>query len=352
MLESIQSHNLNHGGRNRAEQSPPLPKPGSRRVLWVALSALLVALLVAGCGKKEDSAAPPTAPPTPPPAAANTAETPAQEQTQPAAAEEPAVAAEALGVADLYKEARAAMNDNRMVAPAGNNALEYYLRVLSLQPDDSIAIDALREIFPFATGTAEDQINQGNFNEANRIMGLLAKADPSNYALTILRSKLDAKRRLVEREQAQLAQREAAAAALAQQAAAAAAPAPEPAPAPAAPAPAPAPVAPAPAPVVAAPPPAPAAPVGETRDARVLVPPQPSYPAAAVRNRQNGWVEVEFVVGVDGKVGDAHVIASEPRGVFDREALTAVKRARFEPRLVNGEPRSSTLKRRIEFKLN
>jgi protein TonB len=80
----------------------------------------------------------------------------------------------------LYKAARSAMGESRMAAPAGNNALEYYLRILAKQPDDSGAKDALRELFPFATGTAEDQINQGNFDEATRIMNLLSKADPSN----------------------------------------------------------------------------------------------------------------------------------------------------------------------------
>ncbi|MBN8728215.1 MAG: energy transducer TonB [Xanthomonadales bacterium] len=272
----------------------------------------------------------------------------------------PVAVSEDLSANELYKQARSAMSDNRMVAPPGNNALEYYLRIIALQPDDANAMDALRELFPFATGSAEDQINQGNFDEASRIMGLLAKADPSNYALTILRSKLDARRRLAEREQAQQAQKEALAAAQAAAAAnpqaAAAAPA---APTEEAPAPVPAPTAapartqvatatPAPA---ATPPPAPA-PVGETRDARVLVPPNPTYPVAAVRNRQNGWVEVEFVVTADGAVRNARVTASDPRGVFDREALSAVQKAKFEPRLQNGQPQDSTLRRRIEFKLN
>ena len=39
------------------------------------------------------------------------------------------------------------MADNRMVAPPGNNALEYYLRILDKQPDNTNAKDALRELF-------------------------------------------------------------------------------------------------------------------------------------------------------------------------------------------------------------
>jgi len=279
-----------------------------------------------------------------------------------------AAAADDLSINDLYKAARAAVGENRMVAPPGNNALEYYLRILAKQPDDSSATDALRELFPFATAGAEDQINQSNFDEATRIMGLLAKADPSNYTLTILRSKLDAKKKQNDRDQQQLAQQAAAAAAraagapqapgtapagtpAATDAAAAAAPAATtPAAAPAA--------APArevaratPAPAVAPPPPA-EEPAGESRDVRVVTPPQPSYPAAAVRNRQNGWVEVEFTVAADGSVQNAKVVGAQPARTFDREAINAIEAARFEPRLDKGKPVAATLRRRIEFKLN
>lgn len=276
------------------------------------------------------------------------------------------VASEDVSVGELYKQARAAMKDNRMVSPEGSNALEYYLRILAVQPDDANAKDALRELFPFATGSAEDQINQGNFDDANRIITLLGTADPSNYALTILRSKLDARKRQGERELAQQAQKEAAALAAAARntasgttasAAAEAGSTPETAPAgapnptevaSAAPIPV---VTPPPAPR-AAPAPEPVAPVGETREARVVVPPNPSYPAAAVRNRQNGWVEVQFTVEADGSVKAAKVTGSEPRGVFDREAVAAVQKAKFEARLEKGVPVASTLRRRIEFKLN
>lgn len=277
----------------------------------------------------------------------------------------PAPAAE-LTVDQLFKEARTAMADKRVASPPGNNALEDYIKVLDKQPGDASATDALRELFPFATDTVQEQINSGNYDEANRIIGLLAKADPSNYTLTILRSKLDAKKKLDERDQQQLAQKAAAAAALAAQKSAAPTAASETAPAnpagtpeantaEAAAAPAAAPKAPpkvarsTPAPV-AAPPSAPAAPVGETRDVRVVKPPQPVYPAAAARNRQDGSVEVEFTVAADGSVQNAKVVSSSSR-VFDSSALSAIKGAKFEAKLENGQPVASTLRRRIDFKL-
>jgi protein TonB len=275
-----------------------------------------------------------------------------------------------LTVDQLYREARKAMNENRMASPAGNNALEFYLKILAKQPDDSGAKDALRELFPFATGTAEDQINQGNFDEANRVIALLAQADPSNYSLTILRSKLDAKKKQIDREQAAAA---AAAAAKPQAPGATAQPnaastaTTTPAETPAAGA-APAANAPAvpaeetasatPPPAAAAAPrptpppaPAPASSGGETREASVTSPPVPVYPIAAARNRQEGWVEVEFTVAADGSIQNAHVTGSQPSRIFDREAIAAVQRAKWQPRLENGQPVASTMRRRIEFKL-
>jgi len=303
------------------------------------------------------------------PAAPSATTTPsASTSATPDAAEIPAPEAGAaeLTVDQLYKEARSAMSDNRMVAPAGKNALEYYLRIVAKQPDDTGAKDALREIFPFATAGVEDQINQGNFDEAARIMALLAKADPSNYTLTILRSKLDLKKKQNDRDLAQKAAQDAATAAAAargpQAPAAASGTTPTTAEASAAPAgstgaptaatPA-AEAAPKPTEVAkATPPPAPVAPpAGESHDVSVLTPPRPSYPPAAVRNRQDGWVEVEFTVGADGSVQNAHVTASEPARVFDREAVSAVQRAKFSPKMENGQAVASTLRRRIEFKL-
>jgi protein TonB len=298
------------------------------------------------------------------PAGGTSATTAPADAAQAAAAAVDAPVADTLSVNDLYKEARTAMSENRMVAPPGKNALEYYLAILARQPEDAGATDALRELFPFATGSAEEQINSGDFDEADRIMTLLAKADPSNYTLTILRSKLDSKRKQNERELALKAQQEAAAAAAAARVQTAPAAGAETGTATAsttgattpaaatAPASAPTQVAsttPAPA---AAPPPAPAPePVGETRDARVVTPPRPAYPPNAVRNRQNGWVEVEFTVTESGDVQNVRVVQSDPARVFDREAIRAVQQAKFEAKLERGQPVSSTLRRRIEFKL-
>jgi|KBSMisStandDraft_5_1062788.scaffolds.fasta_scaffold47384_1 protein TonB len=283
-----------------------------------------------------------------------------------AAAEAPPVVPD-LTPEQLLKEAGAAFREQRFVAPPGNNALEYYLKLLEKQPNNQTAKDALREMFPFATGAVETTINAGGLDEATRVINLLSKADPSNYTLTILRSKLDAKKKQVDRDQA-VATAAAAAAATrqTQQQAAAAAPAAA-APATAAPAPAPAAAPPPAAETAAAPPPAPrpasttasatpapapAAPAagGDTRAAEVVKTSPPDYPPDAVRKHQEGWVEVEFTVMPDGSVSNATVVNANPARIFNSAALRAVERWTFKPRTDNGTPTQEKMRRRIEFK--
>lgn len=271
---------------------------------------------------------------------------------------------EAMSVNQLLSEARRAMNEQRLLAPAGNNAFEFYLKVLQKQPGNQVATDALRETFPFAANTAEQAINQRDFNDAQRQIDLLAKADPANYTLTILRSKLDAQRKLQDREQqlaadkekaTQLAAQKAAAdkaeadrqaelktqqaaaeqARVAQQARQAQAQQAEAARQPQTAAPA-----------------AAAASADTATHAAVLVKnTAPRYPTAAMRSNQEGWVELSFTITPAGDVSDVKVVDAQPRHVFDRAAMDAVSRWKYQPATQDGAPVASTKRQRIEFKL-
>lgn len=305
------------------------------------LPVALLGLIVAACG---GNAPPPAAPAKP---AAPTATAAAPAAGAPAAA--PAPAPE-MTVDQLLKAANTAFGEKRYVTPQGNNALEYYLRALAKDPKNNIAESALREMFPFATGEVEQEINAGNLDEASRVIDELAQFDPSNYTLTILRGKLDAKKKQAEHDQqvAAAAATAAAAKAAAEQKAAAqaaAAPAPEPATA--------APPKPAPPPVEkpVAPPPVAAAPAPVTTPAQLLKSVAPSYPPEAFRSHRQGWVEVQFTIAADGKVTNAKVTNAEPTRVFDQAALEAVRRWTFKPRMVDGKPVEEQATRRIEFKL-
>ncbi|MBU6199482.1 MAG: energy transducer TonB [Xanthomonadaceae bacterium] len=305
------------------------------------LPVALLGLIVAACGGN----APPPPAPAKPAAPAATAAAPAAGASVAAAAPAPEMT-----VDQLLKAANTAFGEKRYVTPQGNNALEYYLQVLAKDPKNNIAESALREMFPFATGEVEQEINGGSLDEASRVIDELAKFDPSNYTLTILRGKLDAKKKQAEHDQqvATAAATAAAAKAAADQKAAAqaaAAPAPEPAAA--------APPKPAPPPVEkpVAPPPVAAAPAPVTTPAQLLKSVAPSYPPEAFRSRRQGWVEVQFTITTDGKVSNAKVTNAEPSRVFDQAALEAVRRWTFKPRMVNGKPVEEEATRRIEFKL-
>jgi len=258
------------------------------------------------------------------------------------------------GVTELLKRARASVAQQRLLSPAGDNAVEWYLRVLKQEPGNPVAQDALRELFPFAANAAEQTIGQGNAAEAQREIELLARADPRNYTLTILRAKLQAQVQVVEDQRRKEEQQAQAAAQKAQarpaQAPASTAPVVATAPAPP-PASHPTPVA---APETTPPPaPRPAMPVAATAASTLPVLTrrvEPYYPDDARRTRRQGWVDVRFTVEADGSVSHAGVIGADARNVFDRSALTAVERWQFNPGTRNGAAVPMEVKQRIEFR--
>jgi len=304
-------------------------------------ACLLMAAALGACSKQEEAApaATPAATPADKPAAAPVPATP------PA----PAVAAtvQAMGADQLRDAASRALRENRMYAPAGDNAMEYYLALRDKLPDDASVASALTDLLPYTIIAAEQAVTREQFEEAQRLVALVEKADKSAPALPRIRQSIttgqqtvakrseaedarakaeaearvqqqqqqqvaqqaaeaEAARRLAEQQEAArqaAAQREAAEAEAARQAAARqqaqAAQAATPAPA--------------------------------QRSLRPISMPAPRYPPDALRAGTAGEVLIEFTVGTDGSVTDARVLRANPARTFDREALNAVRRWRFEP---------------------
>jgi len=310
----------------------------SKGKLRLLAPALLLTTLVA-CSGKDEPAAPAAAPATPAAAA-------------PAA---PVVAdkVQAMDTQQLRDLASAALRDNRMYAPAGDNAMEYYLALRDKLPDDVSIKSALTDLQPYTLIAAEQALSREDFTETQRLIALVEKVDPTAPALPRLKQGVTgsmqvAERRTVEEadkakkdaetrakqqvEQQRLAQQQAAEATAAQQlaakqeaarkdserleaerqaaarreaeqrsaaqAAAQQAAAPKPAAAPA---------------------------------LRAVSTPAPRYPADALRSGTSGEVLVELTIGTDGSVTDARVLRATPARTFDREALNAVRRWKFEP---------------------
>jgi len=275
----------------------------------------------------------------------------------------------ALGTDELLQRARDAMTAQRLLAPAGNNAFEFYLAVLQHEPGNRVAQDALREIFPFAAKGAEQIIDTGDDAEAQRQIDLLTRADPQNYTLTLLRAKLQAQRTAEAQPPPAVNRRESMPAPAGKQAPAAA-----PAPVPvtnavATPAAKPAttsassgqalaqlnvqatPVEAAPSSAVR-PRPSITATASVGGSAPVLMHRvEPAYPPEAKRTRRQGWVDVTFTVQPDGSVVGVAVADAEPRYVFDRAALSAVSHWQFSPGTQDGKPVAAQVRQRIEFRL-
>jgi TonB family protein len=64
----------------------------------------------------------------------------------------------------------------------------------------------------------------------------------------------------------------------------------------------------------------------------------PEYPAAALQKGIEGWVQVQFTIASDGTITDPIIIDHSPTRVFDRAVLTALKKSRYRPQLLDGEP--------------
>jgi protein TonB len=77
----------------------------------------------------------------------------------------------------------------------------------------------------------------------------------------------------------------------------------------------------------------------------------PLYPPRARMRRIQGHVQVEFVVGIDGKVRSVEVTDSIPEGVFDAAALRAVKQWQFKPGAKGGQPVPVRVRQNVQFTL-
>ncbi len=309
------------------------PRATTSKPAFRALAVLVLACAVGACKKEAPTDAAATAPAV---------------TTQVAAPPPAAVAAKvaAMSAEQLRDAASAALREQRLYAPASDNAMEYYLALRDKQPNDPAVASALTDLMPYALIATEQSIGREDFIEAQRLYALMEKTDAQAPALPRLKQSIAAQQQAVaqravdqaaksaedakklaeqekqrqleqqktqqlaaqqqaqkqasEREAARIAaEREAAERATAQQQASAAA--------------------------------KPAAVQATASELRAISTPAPRYPPEALRAGQSGDVQVEFTVGIDGSVTAARVVRANPPRVFDREALAAVKRWKFQP---------------------
>jgi protein TonB len=82
----------------------------------------------------------------------------------------------------------------------------------------------------------------------------------------------------------------------------------------------------------------------------VRVPPQ--YPLRASERGIEGWVEVQFTISRTGTVKDPFVLNAQPQNIFNRSALRAIRKWKYNPKIEDGEPvERPGVKVRLTFQL-
>jgi len=327
------------------------PRGSQRRRVVAAALVLALGAALAACKKEAPATDAASASGTPTPAAAPTPETVVSAEVS------------ALSPEQLREAASKAYQESRLYAPGGDNAMEYYLALRDKQPADAGVSSALVDLLPMTVIATEQSRDRSDFVEAKRLLALIEKTEASHPAVqrlktTIAAAETEAARRVEQQqltaeqeaqrqqqlerdrlEQQRLAQeqaardlasqqqaateeaarqetarqeaarqeearQEAARQEAARQEAARQEAARQEAARQAAP---------------------------TAADLRAISTPAPRFPPEALRSGTSGEVQVEFTVGVDGSVTAARVVRADPPRVFDREAVAAVRRWRFEP---------------------
>jgi protein TonB len=63
---------------------------------------------------------------------------------------------------------------------------------------------------------------------------------------------------------------------------------------------------------------------------------RPVYPREAMVDGIEGWVKIEFTITAIGTVKDPQVVDAEPARIFNREAIRAILKSKFKPRVIDG----------------
>ncbi|MFB9134073.1 energy transducer TonB [Vibrio sp. AK197] len=78
----------------------------------------------------------------------------------------------------------------------------------------------------------------------------------------------------------------------------------------------------------------------------------PRYPLRAQKRKIEGYVSLSFTIDKSGRPTDIQVTDSEPKRIFDREAVRALSKWKYQPQIIDGkavEQPNQTVK--VEFKL-
>jgi len=99
-----------------------------------------------------------------------------------------------------------------------------------------------------------------------------------------------------------------------------------------------------------APPQAPVRVGGDIKEPKRIVDAKPVYPQIAQQAKIQGIVIIEAIIGKDGSVKEARVLRPVP--MLDQAALEAVRKWKYSPTLLNGQPVEVVMTVTVTFTLN
>lgn len=87
-------------------------------------------------------------------------------------------------------------------------------------------------------------------------------------------------------------------------------------------------------------------------DATPIFRQEPKFPSKAARDGIEGWVQLKFDINELGNVENVSVINAQPKRIFDREARKALRKWRYNPKVVDGKAMKQIgLTVQLDFKL-
>jgi TonB family protein len=75
----------------------------------------------------------------------------------------------------------------------------------------------------------------------------------------------------------------------------------------------------------------------------------PKYPPKALQSRVSGFVTIEFVIDTKGQPTLLRVVDAYPAEIFERAVLTAAKRWRYKPLVVDNAPTATPTRTIVRF---
>nr|WP_275658383.1 energy transducer TonB [Vibrio sp. Isolate25] len=92
---------------------------------------------------------------------------------------------------------------------------------------------------------------------------------------------------------------------------------------------------------------------GVNQEAMPLYRVEPKYPTKAMKRQVEGYVVLKFTIDPTGRPTDIEVVEASPKRMFERNAIQALKKWKYQPKVVDGAAVSQPNKTaRVEFKLD